>query len=139
MTFNSVILLTINLFLLLLSTVMIYISMAPESVITQNVLLCSFFITTNSIIRLFIDILSPLKKEKKEMLKNNSVTKLDIDTAYAAQVIQAIIVGITQGVMALDSDKYTEEDKKKMIVEYLTALKNHVENRENSDLEKQNK
>lgn len=73
------------------------------------------------------------------MLKNNSVTKLDIDTAYAVQVTQAIIVGITQGVMALDSDKYTEEDKKKLIVEYLTALKNHVENKENSDLEKQNK
>lgn len=138
-TFNSVILLTINLFLLLSSTTMIYISMTPESVITQNVLLCSFFITINSIIRLFVDILSPLKKEKEEMLKNNSVTKLDIDTAYAVQVTQAIIVGITQGVMALDSDKYTEEDKKKLIVEYLTALKDYVENRENSDLEKQNK
>ena len=126
-------------FLLLSSTTMIYISMTPESVITQNVLLCSFFITINSIIRLFVDILSPLKKEKEEMLKNNSVTKLDIDTAYAVQVTQAIIIGITQGVMALDSDKYTEEDKKKLIAEYLTALKNHVENKENSDLEKQNK
>ena len=135
-TFNSVVLLTINLFLLLLSTTMIYISVKPESIITQNVLLCSFFFTTNSVICLFIDILSPLKKDKEEMLKNNSVTKSDIDKAYAAQFAQAIIDGITQGVMALDSDKYTEEDKKKLIVEYLTAFKDFVKKRESSDPEK---
>lgn len=135
-TFNSVVMLTINLFLLLLSTTMIYISMKPESIITQNVLLCSFFFTTNSVICLFIDILSPLKKDKEEMLKNNSITKSDIDKAYAAQFAQAIIDGITQGVMALDSDKYTEEDKKKLIVEYLTAFKDFVKERESSDPEK---
>lgn len=138
-TFNSVILLTINLFLLLSSTIMIYISMKPESVITQNVLLCSFSFTINSIICLFVDILLPLKKDKEEMLKNNSVTKSDIDKAYAAHFTQAIIEGITQGVMALDSDKYTEEDKKKLIVEYLTVFKNLAENRENPNSEKQNK
>lgn len=138
-TFNSVVLLTINLFLLLLSSTMIYISMEPGSIITQNILLCSFFFTTNSIICLFIDILSPLKKDKEEMLKNNSITKSDIDKAYAAHFTQAIIDGITQGVMALDSDKYTEEDKKKLIVEYLTAFKDFAKNRENSDSEKQNK
>lgn len=125
-TFNSVVLLTINLFLLLLSTVMIYIRMKPESIITQNILLCSFFFTTNAILCLFMDILLPLKKDKEELLNNNSVTQSDIDKAYAAQFTQAIIDGIKQGVMALDSDKYTEEDKKKMIIEYLTAFKDYV-------------
>ena len=138
-TFNSVVLLTINLFLLLLSSTMIYISIKPESIITQNVLLCSFFFTTNSIICLFMDILLPLKKDKEEMLKNNSVTQSDIDKAYAAHFTQAMIDGITQGVMALDSDQYTEEDKKKLIVEYLTAFKDLAKNRENPDSEKQNK
>lgn len=138
-TFNSVVLLTINLFLLLLSSVMIYISMKPESIITQNILLCSFFFTTNSIISLFIDILAPLKKDKEEMLKNNSVTISDIDNAYAAHFTQAIVDGITQGVMALDSDKYTEENKRKLIVEYLTAFKDFVKNKENPDLEKEKK
>ena len=70
------------------------------------------------------------------MLKNNSITKSDIDKAYAAQFAQAIIDGITQGVMALDSDKYTEEDKKKLIVEYLTAFRDFVKERESSDPEK---
>ena len=138
-TFNSVVLLTINLFLLLLSSTMIYIGMNPESIITQNILLCSFFFTTNSILCLFMDILLPLKKDKEEMLKNNSITQSDIDKAYAAQFAQAIIDGIKQGVMALDSDKYTEEDKKKLIVEYLTAFKDFAKNRENSDSEKQKK
>jgi len=46
---------------------------------------------------------------------------------------------IKQGVMALDSDKYTEEDKKKLIVEYLTAFKDFAKNRENSNSEKQKK
>lgn len=138
-TFNSVVLLTINLILLLLSSTMIYINMKPESIITQNILLCSFFLTSNSIICLFMDILSPLKKDKEEMLKNNSITISDIDKAYAAQFAQAIIDGITQGVMALDSDKYTEEDKKKLIVVYLTAFMDSVKNRENSDSEKQKK
>lgn len=138
-TFNSVVLLTINLFLLLLSSTMIYISMKPESIITQNILLCSFFFTTNSILCLFMDILLPLKKDKEEMLKNNIITQSDIDKAYAAQFAQAIIDGIKQGVMALDPDKYTEEDKKKLIVEYLTAFKDFAKNRENSDSEKQKK
>jgi len=93
-TFNSVVLLTINLFLLLLSSTMIYIGMKPESIITQNILLCSFFFTTNSILYLFMDILLPLKKDKEEMLKNNSITQSDIDKAYAAQFAQAIIDGI---------------------------------------------
>ena len=70
------------------------------------------------------------------MLKNNSVTQSDIDEAYAALFAQAIIDGITQGVMALDSDKYTEEDKKKLIVEHLTAFKDFVKERESSDPEK---
>lgn len=118
---------------------MIYIGMKPESIITQNILLCSFFFTTNSILCLFMDILLPLKKDKEEMLKNNSVTQSDMDKAYAALVTQAIIDGITQGVMALDSDKYTEEDKKKLIVEYLTAFKEMAQNKENPDSEKENK
>lgn len=73
------------------------------------------------------------------MLKNNSVTQSDMDKAYAAIFTQAIIDGITQGVTALDSDKYTEEDKKKLIVEYLTAFKEFSKNKENSDSEEQNK
>ncbi len=129
-TFFSVTLLTVNLFLLLLSTSSIYISDNAESLITQNILHCSFFFTTNSIVCLFLDILKPLKKDKADMLKDNNVTKEDIDKAQAALFAQAIIDGITQGVMALDSEKHTEEEKKKMIVEYLEAFRNGLKSKE---------
>lgn len=131
-TFTTAILLTINLFLLLLSTSVIYINMKPESIITQNILLCSFFLTTNSIICLFMDILTPLKKDKAEMLKDNNVTKEDIDKAQAALFAQAIIDGIKKGVMSLDSEKYTEEEKKALFIEYLETFRDYVKKKENS-------
>lgn len=63
-TFFSVVLLTINLFLLLLSTSLTYIGAKSENIITQNILHCSFFFTTNSISCLFLDILKPLKMKR---------------------------------------------------------------------------
>lgn len=138
-TFFSVVLLTINLFLLLVSTSLIYISAKSESIITQNILHCSFFFTTNSIACLFLDILKPLKKDKADMLKDNNVTKEDIDKAQAALFAQAIIDGITQGVMALDSEKYTEEEKKKMIVEYLEFFRDGLKSKEKNETDEQEK
>lgn len=138
-TFNSVVLLTINLLLLLLSTTAIYISAKPESVVTQNILLCSFFFTTNSIVCLFMDILLPLKKDKAEMLKNNYVTKEDIDKAQAALFTQAIIDGLKAGVMSLDPEKYSEDEKKKLLVEYLQAFRDYVRSKEDSKSDNQKK
>ena len=137
-TFFSVVLLTINLFLLILSTSLIYISANAESIITQNILHCSFFFTTNSIACLFLDILKPLKKDKADMLKNNNVTKEDLDNAQAALVAQAIIEGIKKGVMELDPEKYTEE-KKKMIVEYLEFFRDGLKRKEKNETDEQEK
>lgn len=131
-TFNTVVLLTINLFLLLLSTMAIYVSAKPESVVTQNILLCSFFFTTNSIICLFIDILMPLKKDKAEMLKNNNVTKEDIDKAQAALFAQAIIDVLKERVMSLDPEKYTDDEKKELLIGYLEAFRDYVRSKETS-------
>lgn len=131
-TFSTTILLTINLFLLLLSTTFIYITPEADLVFTQNILHCSYFFTTNSIVCLFIDILKPLKNDKAEMLKNNSVTKEDINNAEAAFLTQAIIDGLTEKVMSLDSEKYTQEEKRKMIDECLEVFKESVQNSEKS-------
>lgn len=131
-TFSTTILLTINLFLLLFSTTLIYITARADSVFTQNVLHCSYFFTTNSIVSLFLDILKPLKEEKAEMLKNNSVTKEDINKAEAAFFAQAIIEGIKEKVLSLDSEKYTQEEKKKILVECLEIFKESVNNSGNS-------
>jgi len=121
-TFLTVILLTVNLFLLILSSSQIYIIGEPNTIYTQNILHFSFFCTTNSIVILFFDILKPLKEEKGKMLNNNNVTKEDIDNARASVLAQAIIDGITEAVMNLDSSIYTEEEKKKILVGYMEAI-----------------
>ena len=132
-TFSTAILLTINLLLLFLSTSLIYISAKPDSIITQNILLCSFFFTTNSIVCLFMDILKPLNKDKAEMLRNNNVTKEDIDKAQAVLFAQAIIDGLKVGVMSLDPEKYSEDEKRILFVEYLEAFKDYVNSKEDSN------
>lgn len=138
-TFNTVVLLTINLFLLLLSTLAIYIIVKPESIVTQNILLCSFYLTTNSIICLFMDILMPLKKDKAEMLKNNTVTKEDIDKAQAARFTQAIIDGLKEGIMNLDPEKYSEDQKKELFISSLEAFRDSVCSKGDSKSDNQEK
>jgi hypothetical protein len=138
-TFSTIVLLTINLFLLLLSTSLIYISAEYESIITQNILRFTFFFTTNSIVCLFLDLLTPLEKDRAEMLKRNQVTKEDIDKAQLALFTQAIIKGIEEGVMSLDSEKYTEEEKKKLIAEYLEAFKDGWKSKDNIEAGEQKK
>jgi hypothetical protein len=135
-TFSTIVLLTINLFLLLLSTSLIYISAKYESIITQNILRFTFFFTTNSILCLFFDLLKPLKKDRAEMLKHNHVTKEDIDKAQAALFAQAIIEGIEERVMSLDPEKYTEEEKKKLIAEYLETFRDGLKSKDNLEQEK---
>ena len=62
--FRALSFLTVNLFLLLFSTIQIYLKAQPDSVFTQSVLYCSFFFTTNSIAGMFLDILKHLNREK---------------------------------------------------------------------------
>lgn len=122
-TYSTIILLTINLLLLLLSTSLIYIVAKPNSVLTQNILRCSFFLTTNSIICLFLDILKPLKKETTEMLKNNNVTKSEINNAHIALLFLDAMEGMKEE-LGLDTEKYTQEEKEKLYSRFLKALQN---------------
>lgn len=138
-TFFAVTILTVNLFLLLLSTSQIYIVAEPDTLFTQTILRCSFFFTTNSIACLFLDILKPLKKEKTELIKNNNVTKAEIDCAHAALWAQTIIEGIQKAVMTLDPEKYTEEEKKQILIAYLEAFREAVNDSKNSKPDTQQK
>jgi hypothetical protein len=52
---------------------------------------------------------------------------------------QAIIKGIEEGVMSLDSEKYTEEEKKKLIAEYLEAFKDGWKSKDNIEAGEQKK
>ncbi len=120
-TYLTIILLTINLLLLLLSTSLIYIVAKPNSVLTQNILRCSFFLTTNSIIGLFLDIWKPLKKEKTEMLKNNNVTKSEINNALIDLLFQDVMERMKEE-FGLDIEKYTQEEKEELYSRFLKVL-----------------
>lgn len=120
--YSTVILLTANLLFLLFSTSLVYLTALPALVFTQNVVRCSFFLTTNSILVLFFDIIKPLKKEKTKMIKENKVSKQDVDNAIAAQFIHAVIKGIKESVMELDPEKYSPEEKQQILLEWREAF-----------------
>lgn len=80
-----------------------------------------------------MDILKPLNKDKAEMLRNNNVTKEDIDKAQAVLFAQAIIDELKVGVMSLDPEKYSEDEKRILFVEYLEAFKDYVNSKEDSN------
>ena len=92
-SFSTIIFLSINLFLLLFSTSLIYVSKAQEKLLTQNTVLFTFYFTTNSIALLFIDILKPLKISKSELLKSNLVSKDELNIAMKEAVMQIINEG----------------------------------------------
>ncbi len=135
-TYLTVIILTINLMFLLLSTSLIYIVFKPDSVFVQNLLRCSFFLTTNSIISLFFDILKPLKKEKREMLKNNNVTKSDVNKAYIALLIKSAIEEKKKELNLVD-ENFTQEEKEKLYSTLLEVLQNRVHNDERLNRKKE--
>ena len=109
MTFSSVVVLTANLFFLIISTAFIYIFKKPAELITQNIVMCSFYFTTNAITMLFADMLRPLRKDKAQLIKENTVTKEDFDHARVAAVAQSMFETV------FDSDKLTDEEKKQII------------------------
>jgi hypothetical protein len=65
------------------------------------------------------------------MLNHNHVPKEDIDNAHAALFVQAIIEGIEKTVMSLDPEKYTEEEKKKLIIAFLESFRDGLKSQDN--------
>ena len=77
--FTSVTLLTINLVVLIIATAMAYVVAEGVTLASQNIAIVSFYFCTNTIIRLFFDILQPLNEERKAMLKATKVTREEVD------------------------------------------------------------
>lgn len=132
-TFSTIILLSINLSLLLVSTSQIYINSQPNTAFTQNILRCSYFFSINSLVGLFWDILKPLKEEKAKMLKTNFVTKEDIDNAHAAMLAQTVVSSIKEYVISLDPQKYSNEEKEKIFIEYMDIFKEFIKSDNSHD------
>ncbi len=92
--FNTVTILLINLFVLLFSTAWAFLSKEEVTLFGQNAVIISFYFCTNTIVSLLIDIIVPLIKEKKIMLKETKVSDKDIDeiNSIGEQIEKAMIV-----------------------------------------------
>lgn len=77
--FNSVSFLSINTFLLISASCVAYMSPAKATLFGQNITIFSFFVSTNTLVSLFTDVLRPLKDEQKALLKGTKVTDKDVE------------------------------------------------------------
>lgn len=126
--FNTVTLLVINLFVLIFATVSIYIIKQPESLFTQNITICAFYFCTNTLVSLFLDILRPLQKDKKELLDKNKVGQKELVAAEAGAEIQMIIEVFNKTVN--ENNELTKEEKKELNIAFCDLLSEKLQNKE---------
>ena len=120
-TWSSVVLLSINLILLLFSSSLVYIQHVPESVFTQNILKCSFFFSTNTIVSLFFDMLKPLLADKKTLKADNQVTKKELDAALAGDFVHMFLAEMVKQIHNMS--ELSEEEQKQLSIQFLESFK----------------
>ena len=111
-TFNTVTLLTINLFVLIITTAIVYIIKDDISLWNQNIVIFCFYFGTNTIIQLFLDILQPLNEDKKYILKETRVSndEIKIQNEIDDQISEIITTWNT-----LEKVESIDEEQKKLI------------------------
>lgn len=90
-SFTTEVLLTINLFLLLLSSSTVYFSNKLGIDFSQYFLCGSFYFTTNTIITIFFGILTPFHKEHAAMKEDAQVTIKELASAQIGYYTQSLI------------------------------------------------
>ncbi len=76
--FDSIIILTINLVVLIIATGSVYVVSTKFPLLTQTFVILSFYFCTNTIFQLFIDIISILNSEKKPIVEDMKTTYDDL-------------------------------------------------------------
>lgn len=110
--FSSVTLLAINLVIVIISSAMVYITGNKNPLLTQIVTVVGFYFCTNTILRLFFDILQPLKEEKNAMLRSAKVTgeEVDLQNKIDDQISKTLSL-----LEEIDTLQTIDENKKKEI------------------------
>ena len=120
-TFTTVILLSLNLVLLLFSTGLAFIICLPEAILTQNVIIITFYFSTNTIALLFFDIVKPLMKNKESLKESSKVGENEINAALGGVFIETILKTGIETIQS--SDELTEEQKKEGVHQFLSGMK----------------
>lgn len=120
-TFSKTILLSINLFILLISSTLVYIEQSAETLFTQILVRCAFFFSTNTIISFFFDMLKPLKADKDNLKKTSQVSMKELDTAMTGAIIHTLF---NEGVKQINaSSEYSDEAKKHLSTLYVNTMR----------------
>lgn len=101
--FSTVTLLTINLVALILATASAYLSVDNITIIIQNIVYFSFLLCTNTVLQLFLDILQPIKEEKRELLKGMEVTAEDVELSNKIQEEAKEVLAFLERIDRLDN------------------------------------
>ena len=133
MTFISVYFLIINLFVLLVTSVLVYFSYQHVTLFIQILTNINFYFCTNTLSMLLLDILRPLKQEKRSMLEESKITDADLKLqndfrVYIDRTLNAIKV--IKETSAL-SEKEKAEIQTKILADTLNMLTT-AENQSNS-------
>lgn len=113
-TFNSVYCVIINIIVLILATGTTYLSKSNVSIVNQTLVHVSFYVCTNTMILLFMDILEPINQEKEQMLEASKVTAEDLELQEKTLRIIRDVKDICDYVHE-EKDTIPEEQKKKII------------------------
>jgi hypothetical protein len=114
-TFGCVSLLTINVIVILWTTANLLIQNNDIILLSQNAVILSFYLCTNTFCDIFFGILEPLKQTKKMLLENVSVDKDDLAFVDAVQEQLRNTVILFQEIDTLSG--LSEEEKKKIKLE----------------------
>ena len=118
--FNTVVFLVINLFVILMATTSVYLSKSPESLLTQNITICSFYFSTNTLVCLFLDILKPLQKDRKALIDQNQISSTEFEMAEAGARLQINMETFVK--LVNDSTFLTDEQKKEVIALFFKMI-----------------
>lgn len=131
--FNTVVFLVINLFVTLMATAFIYLSKSPESLLTQNITICAFYFSTNTLVCLFLDILKPLQKDRKELIDQNQISSKEIEMAEIGARLQINVETFIK--LVNDNSSLNDEQKNELIVLFCDMITGYLKGEDKANSE----
>ncbi len=117
---STIVWLIINLLILIIATSIVYLMNKAESTLAQNIVIISFYFSTNTIFRLFLDILIPIFKRRQELNHKNNVREDELEEARLKS-------GIEKGVEEeLKKNSQIDPLKKQAMLNEITKVVNFI-------------
>ena len=122
--FGNVILLFVNLIAAIFATVSVYVVARDINLFSQTLVLLGFYLSTNTLVCLFLDMLRPIFESKRKILKENKVDENELRIAYLQAKVQTRIEEIHKVIYA--NDKLTQEDKDLLFTSIIEEVKQNL-------------